>query len=249
MMVKNGFIFFLLVHIFCDFYLQTQKMAENKKKSFRWLLYHIFLYTAGSMFLFFIFMPKLNIKYGLMFAGIHGIIDVAKYFIYTYCYDRKRKENEKAFFLTDQGIHILSILGIVYLIKDVSGLTLFRSSMISFFREFDLSGTGMLSWGIKLLLLHKPTNVLISLSLAPYRPQESDGYKDEKNMGRLIGTLERLIMMFFISISQYSAVGLVLTAKSIARYDRISKQQDFAEYYLLGTLLSTIGAIVISFLF
>lgn len=32
-----------------------------------------------------------------------------------------------------------------------------------------------------------------------------------------------------------SAIGLVLTAKSIARYGRISKEKNFAEYYLLGT--------------
>lgn len=50
-------------------------------------------------------------------------------------------------------------------------------------------------------------------------------------------------MLIFITISQYSAIGLVLTAKSIARYDKISHEQDFAEYYLLGTLLSTICAI------
>lgn len=48
------------------------------------------------------------------------------------------------------------------------------------------------------------------------------------------------------ALPDYSAVGLVLTAKSIARYDRISKEQEFAEYYLLGTLLSTIYAITVS---
>lgn len=46
-----------------------------------------------------------------------------------------------------------------------------------------------------------------------------------------------------------SAVGLVLTAKSIARYDKIAKEQDFAEYYLLGTLLSTLYAIAVSIIF
>jgi hypothetical protein len=56
--------------------------------------------------------------------------------------------------------------------------------------------------------------------------------------------LERLIIVIFLSINQYSAIGLVLTAKSIARYDRISKDQAFAEYYLLGTLLSSIMVIV-----
>lgn len=58
-----------------------------------------------------------------------------------------------------------------------------------------------------------------------------------------------LLMVIFIAIEQYSAVGLVLTAKSIARYDRISKDQIFAEYYLLGTLLSTLCAVVTAVIF
>lgn len=49
-------------------------------------------------------------------------------------------------------------------------------------------------------------------------------------------------------IGEYSAIGLVLTAKSIARYDKIAHEPEFAEYYLLGTLLSTVIAIGISFL-
>ena len=67
------------------------------------------------------------------------------------------------------------------------------------------------------------------------------------NAGRFIGTLERIIILIFLSIGQYSAIGLVLTAKSIARYERISKEKKFAEYYLLGTLLSTVYAIIVSF--
>ena len=67
------------------------------------------------------------------------------------------------------------------------------------------------------------------------RPSEDDG----KKAGGFIGLLERLLILLFLSINQYSAIGLVLTAKSIARYDEISKDKDFAEYYLLGTLLST----------
>lgn len=43
---------------------------------------------------------------------------------------------------------------------------------------------------------------------------------------------------------QLKRMGLVLTAKSIARYDKISKDQTFAEYYLLGTLLSTASVVL-----
>lgn len=62
----------------------------------------------------------------------------------------------------------------------------------------------------------------------------------------MIGTIERIIMLFFLLIKQYSSVGLVLTAKSIARYNKISEDKEFAEYYLLGTLLSTICVLLIS---
>ena len=102
------------------------------------------------------------------------------------------------------------------------------------------------SWAFALLLIHKPANDLIQKVLAPYRPENKDEYND-KNIGRFIGTVERIIMLIFLSIGQYSAVGLVLTAKSIARYDKISKEKDFAEYYLLGTLMSTLIVIAGSF--
>jgi len=82
-----------------------------------------------------------------------------------------------------------------------------------------------------------------------YKPENKDKDKNkDNNAGRFIGTVERIIMLILLSIGQYSAIGLVLTAKSIARYDRISKEKDFAEYYLLGTLLSTVIVIVCSFI-
>ena len=55
-------------------------------------------------------------------------------------------------------------------------------------------------------------------------------------------------MLIFLSLGQYSALGLVLTAKSIARYDKITKDPDFAEYYLLGTLMSVIVTFPVSLL-
>ena len=76
--------------------------------------------------------------------------------------------------------------------------------------------------------------------------QDENNLKEDKNAGRLIGTLERMIIVILISLKQYSAIGLVLTAKSIARYDKITKDAAFAEYYLLGTLLSTLSVIAIS---
>lgn len=82
---------------------------------------------------------------------------------------------------------------------------------------------------------------------------ETYGTEDQQNMlsdrdrqaGALIGFMERLIIVIFLSLQQYAAIGLVLTAKSIVRYDRISKDQEFSEYYLIGTLFSFIAALVL----
>lgn len=96
-------------------------------------------------------------------------------------------------------------------------------------------------WILAIFLLHTPSNILIQNVLSGYRPKkENSGLIEIDNKaGRKIGTIERLIMIMFISMNQYAAMGLVLTAKSIARYDKITKDEKFAEYYLLGTLIST----------
>lgn len=62
--------------------------------------------------------------------------------------------------------------------------------------------------------------------------------------GRVIGILERWIIFTLVVISQYSLIGLVLTAKSVARFKQIQDDATFAEYFLLGTLYSTLIALV-----
>ncbi|RGE68577.1 hypothetical protein, partial [Eisenbergiella massiliensis] len=97
--------------------------------------------------------------------------------------------------------------------------------------------------------IRNPKEIIGNLLNDYIKPKSKDSdRKNDRNAGRLIGTIERSIMLIFISLQQYSAIGLVLTAKSIARYDKIVKEPDFAEYYLLGTLLSTLAVIAVSFI-
>ena len=49
----------------------------------------------------------------------------------------------------------------------------------------------------------------------------------------------------FVLLGQYSAVGLTMTAKSIARYEQITKDPAFAEYYLIGTLYSMLYTVAL----
>jgi Na+/serine symporter len=97
-------------------------------------------------------------------------------------------------------------------------------------------------------MAYKPANIMIKRLLDRYKPAEETPSQG-KNAGAFIGTLERIIMLALLSVGQYSAIGLVLTAKSVARYNKIAEEKNFAEYYLLGTLLSALYAIAVYFLF
>ena len=62
-------------------------------------------------------------------------------------------------------------------------------------------------------------------------------------VGATIGVLERLLIVTFVLVGAESAIGLVVAAKTIARFRQLD-DRDFAEYYLLGTLASVSVAIV-----
>lgn len=64
-----------------------------------------------------------------------------------------------------------------------------------------------------------------------------------QNAGRYIGWLERFLILTAIMLQSPATIGLILTAKSITRYPEL-KSVRFAEYFLIGTLLSLSIAIV-----
>jgi hypothetical protein len=62
-------------------------------------------------------------------------------------------------------------------------------------------------------------------------------------IGATIGALERLLVVVLVLTGAEAAVGLVIAAKTIARFRQLD-DRGFAEYYLLGTLASVSVAIV-----
>jgi len=251
-MFKKYFILLLLSHIFGDYYLQTDKMADKKEKSIKWIYKHCLLYWAAYLI---ISIPVFSLKIflaGLVMAILHAIVDVCKF----YYIKKKNKDKtnliiKRNIYLFDQGIHLVCLIAAAYLLTDRNVTLTVNTSINQFFNVIGLSKYDTVCWITALLIIHKPANITITHLIAVYKPESSGQDKEKQrdyNAGSFIGTIERIIILIFLSIQQYSAIGLVLTAKSIARYDRISKDKDFAEYYLLGTLISTAFVTVITFL-
>lgn len=61
--------------------------------------------------------------------------------------------------------------------------------------------------------------------------------------GRAIGILERLILLPLVVLGEWGGIGLILAAKSLARFRELDSR-PFAEYYLIGTLTSLVVAMV-----
>ncbi len=65
-------------------------------------------------------------------------------------------------------------------------------------------------------------------------------------VGEAIGILERLLIVTFVLVGAEAAIGLVIAAKTLARFRQLD-DRDFAEYYLLGTLASVAIAAISAF--
>ncbi len=66
----------------------------------------------------------------------------------------------------------------------------------------------------------------------------------ELRRGKIIGIAERLLIYYFVLTSSLSAIGFVLAAKGFTRFRELD-DRNFAEYVLIGTLLSAAGAILV----
>ena len=95
-----------------------------------------------------------------------------------------------------------------------------------------------------LLLAANEANLVIRagfdlLDLKPRSLPAGQGVVDvgEFNRGRVIGLLERVLLYLFILQGQYGAIGFVLAAKAFTRFKALD-DRPFAEYVLIGTLLS-----------
>ena len=104
---------------------------------------------------------------------------------------------------------------------------------------------------IATLIILKPGSILIAMILSKAEVTVHDieqtnvtANENEQSKlqvsGKWIGMTERILMLGFILIDQFAAVGFIIAAKSILRFGDLRKQQDRAltEYVLLGSLLS-----------
>jgi hypothetical protein len=80
----------------------------------------------------------------------------------------------------------------------------------------------------------------LSRQLAASRDYQTEHYNSLEglsNAGLYLGWLERGLLVIAFAMGSFTAVGLIIGAKSVARFPEF-KSRAFAEYFLIGTLIS-----------
>ncbi len=111
-----------------------------------------------------------------------------------------------------------------------------------------LGTSGVDPWvvvALAVLLLAEPsTRILVrGMGLAGKQGRSAP---ESPGRGEAIGILERWLLFVLVLRGDYTALAFLVAAKSLVRHDRFSKDPDFAEYFLVGTLGSILLAVIVA---
>ncbi len=161
--------------------------------------------------------------------------------------DGDNKRNDLWVFVVDQILHIL----VLVLFANVWFAANSDWNQFGWLQDFVNNHPLRVKTIVAILLALKPANILILLILEACKvcitPTENDDHGNFHS-GELIGWLERGLMLLFVVMSQYEAIGFLIAAKSILRFNEASSGSEKSEYVLTGTLLSLAIALTLGIL-
>ena len=82
------------------------------------------------------------------------------------------------------------------------------------------------------------------LRLSATKPPPETGETITLRAGRMIGILERILIFVGLTASSWEILAGVVALKTVARYKKLD-EQNRAEYFLIGSLASSLWAVVV----
>ncbi len=221
----------LIAHLLTDFVFQSDSWVELRRKN-GWYSKHLYLHGIVAGLLAYLFSGLWNVIWlPVAVAATHILIDGIK----------ARYENDLKSFFADQLGHfaVLLVIWVLVIVPDPED--------IKAMGQFFFPGTKFWVIAAAYLIIIWPSSVLINRITEKWRKDisEKEGAEKDKSLekaGTWIGWLERFLILTFILLQQYAAIGFLVAAKSIFRF---SESRKVGEYVLIGTLLSFVIAVIV----
>lgn len=227
------FLKILLAHVLGDFVFQPEKWVADKmlkKQRSVYLYWHLLVHL-----LMLVMMLQFNGSYWLGVLIIvlsHGIIDLIKLHL------QSRIDHRINFFM-DQLAHVCILLYVtsMYGTLEFSLDWIYQTKTILFL--------------LAVVCVSFVSAIIMKVLISAWKIDEENESDSLKNAGKYIGILERLLVFGFIILNQWASIGLLIAAKSVLRFNDLSRAKDrkLTEYILIGTLLSISLAILFSLLY
>ncbi len=227
--MKELWIILLAAHCYGDFLLQTNGIVKNKRRISFQLLH------AGihALLAYVLFQQWSLWQLPVLVLVVHGLIDWGKM-------KAGAKGRTPIGFAVDQAAHVVSLWAIALVMQEL----------------YWVSNQGFTGWGWNWIIGGAGFCAAVLGAgffigeVASKMMKQNDGLEQAlsdglKDGGKQIGQLERALIFALIAIGQPAGIGFLVAAKSILRFQE-AKQQNLAEYVLIGTLWSFGLAITIS---
>lgn len=239
------FLALYLAHLLADFVFQTDRVVTAKKEG-KWRSYpvHGVTHYATTVAIVAAMNPDLVVTGTFQCAVlalclVHLLLDWLKLALANVGWIPDNVWS----FIGDQAAHLATVVGATLLIARPPW-----QSVATYLQKIRLEQGKILLVAVIYVVVVFGGGYFIRFLIRPLwkeSPGESKREHDEVvNAGLYIGWLERFLALTAVFLQSPGTVGLIFAAKSIARYPELKSPSRFAEYFLIGTLLSISIAIV-----
>ncbi len=216
----------LLAHLVTDFILQPKSWVDDRNEK-HFSSSKLYLHGLITGLVAWIMMGWQYWLAALVIWVTHTITDGWKSY----------RKNTVTYFLADQLIHLLIILGCWY-------FTFYNSTDMELLLQKLNAREDVWKVITAAVFLTTPAGILIGQLTKQWRDKIANA-DSLANAGKWIGMIERIVIFIFVMQGQYSAIGLLVAAKGIIRFNEKDRQETKTEYLVIGTLMS-IGLSVIT---
>ncbi|MHB8061024.1 MAG: DUF3307 domain-containing protein, partial [Ruminiclostridium sp.] len=200
------FTILITLHVIADFYFQTDKIAKAKIISYEGVYRHAIQYAFTFAIALVCFRTNIKLILFLCLAVLaHFLIDSLKFIVNKGRFFDRVTDKLGMIFVLDQLLHILSMFLIVLL---ASGSNIKISLFPLWTRMLQMAHIDpvfIIRWILVILLIMKPANIVFRLLFSSFKPEDEDinGIEEKnKRAGAIIGCLERILIVIFISVKQ-----------------------------------------------
>ena len=221
----------ILAHLLTDFVFQPYSWVKNRQEK-RYRSSKLYVHALITALAAYLISGLLSAWWIFPVVLItHLLIDLWKSY----------QPNKLKFFLIDQLLHFAVIVLLWIFTFNLWG------EMGTFIQKV-VTNVDVMIIVTGYLIVAWPLGVSIGIATEKWRNDAEVNKEGMAKAGMWIGQLERFLILTFILINQFTAVGLLIAAKSILRFSDKENTQKKTEYVLIGTLISFSATIVLGLL-